>query len=89
MTVHAAPQVRGLRAILDAARMANCGHCWAEPGHPCTTGETGSDGFHLARLVRAYRRGLIGAPALAGVLNELVVFTTATIVYDETPGGSL
>jgi hypothetical protein len=68
--------------------MANCGECWAGPQRPCTSGETGADGFHLARLIRAYRRGLISAPALAALLNELVVFTTATVVYDEPPGGA-
>ncbi len=36
------------------ARRVTCGFCWQAPGEPCTPG-----GFHLARFLRAYRRGLI------------------------------
>jgi hypothetical protein len=65
--------------------MATCGQCWADPDRPCVTSEAGPDGFHLARLIRAYRRGLLSAPALADVLKELVVFTNSTVVYDSPP----
>jgi hypothetical protein len=34
------------------------------------------------------RRGLITGPDLIAVLETLVVFTTSTVVYDETPGGA-
>jgi len=45
----------------DLALMVSCGFCWAAPGTPC-----GDDGQHLARYLRACRRGLIGREALAG-----------------------
>jgi hypothetical protein len=81
--------------------MANCGECWALPGDECvyTTAPVSVPvtpgtpvqpvrGYHVARLVRAYRRGLISGPDLDAVLAELVVFTNATVVYDEAPDGA-
>jgi hypothetical protein len=43
-----------------AALMVPCGFCWAVPGTVC-----GIDGLHLARFVRAYRRGLLSREELA------------------------
>jgi hypothetical protein len=34
------------------------------------------------------RRGLITGPDLIAVLETVVCFTSATVVYDETPGGA-
>jgi hypothetical protein len=65
--------------------MANCGHCWTKPGTPCTQGPDGADGYHVARLSRAMRRGLISGPELVAVLQALVTFNSATVVYDVTP----
>ena len=78
----ASPQTaRSLHEICEAARLANCGECWQVPGKPCTP-----EGDHVARFDRAMRRGLITGPDLIGVLQRLVVFTTATIVCDAPDG---
>ena len=87
MTAPAVPQAHDLHAICEAASMANCGECWQAPGTPCTHSETGADGYHVARLGRAARRGLITGPDLIAVLQALVVFTDSTVVYD-TVGGA-
>ena len=49
----------------DAARLCNCGACWAEPGMACTR-----NGDHLARYCRAWRRGLVSDEALGEVIAE-------------------
>jgi hypothetical protein len=71
----AAPLVRPLAEICQAARHANCGECWQVPGKLCTP-----EGDHVARFGRAARRGLITGPELVAVLGAFDVFTTATIV---------
>jgi hypothetical protein len=96
-----APAARSLREVCEAARQANCGECWAQPGDECvfTTAPVSvpvtpgtpvkpARGYHVARFARAMRRGLITGPDLIAVLDTLVVFTTSTVVYDETPGGA-
>lgn len=47
------------------ALMVSCGFCWAVPGTPC-----GSDGQHLARYLRAYRRGLLGRDEMAAICAD-------------------
>jgi hypothetical protein len=81
-TTAALPAVRPLSEILAAVRQANCGHCWKKPGTPCTRGPDGAGGYHVARLARAMRRGLVSGPELVAVLQALVTFDTATVVYD-------
>jgi hypothetical protein len=82
-TTTAAPSaVRQLSEILAAVRMANCGRCWTMPGIPCAQGPDGADGYHVARLSRAMRRSLISGPELVAVLQALVAFDTATLIYD-------
>ena len=76
------PTVRPLHEILAAVRMANCGHCWTLPDTACALGPDGTDGFHVARLSPAMRRGLISGHELVAVLQDLVTFDTATVVYD-------
>ena len=51
--------------VSQAARRCACGHCWAGPGQPCA-GTT--IGCHLARYLRAHRRGLITDQDLATVI---------------------
>jgi hypothetical protein len=85
MTAQAAAQARSLHAICEAASMANCGECWQVPGEPCAYSDAGAAGFHVARLARAFRRGLISGPELVAVLQAVVVFTMATVVYDGPP----
>jgi hypothetical protein len=65
--------------------MANCGECWQHPSTPCAQGPDGADGYHVARLARAMRRGLISGPELVAVLQALVAFDTATVVFDVAP----
>jgi hypothetical protein len=67
----------------QAARLARCGVCWAEPGEPCGDARGGLDGVHLARYARARRRGLLGEAAMTAALAAAGdVFTDATIVPD-------
>ena len=80
-----APIVRPLAEIIEAARQANCGECWQVPGAPCAHGPAGADGVHVARLDRAFRRGLISGPELVAVLQALTAFTSDTLVYDVPP----
>jgi hypothetical protein len=74
-----------LHEVLERVRMATCGQCWKEPGNPCSTGPDGAAGYHVARLSRAMRRGLISGPELVGVLQTLVTFDNATLVFDVVP----
>jgi hypothetical protein len=76
------PAVRPLHEILAAVRQVNCGECWTLPGTACALGPDGADGVHVARLSRAMRRGLVTGPELVSVLQALVTFDTATLVYD-------
>lgn len=73
---------RSLHEILVAASMARCGQCWKEPGVPCAHSPVGDEGFHVARLGRGMRRGLITGRELVSVLQTLVAFDSATLVYD-------
>lgn len=84
--VMAAPS---MHVICELARLANCGHCWAPSQHPCAVGRDGTEGYHLARFVRAARRGLISAAdfdAVLAVAGERM-FDGAAIVFDDVPGG--
>ena len=84
-TLATAPPVRPLPEVLEAARQVNCGHCWKEPGPPCATSPAGAGGVHVARLDRAFRRGLVSGPELVAVLQALTAFTSDTVVYDVPP----
>jgi hypothetical protein len=57
------------------ALMVPCGFCWAVPGTACS-----EDGLHLARYVRAYRRGLISQEALAVVCEALLQVSSGQVV---------
>ena len=61
------------------ALMATCGFCWARPGVAC-----GAEGLHLARYVRAYRRGVLGQKDLA-VICETMARVSAGYVVTEVP----
>jgi hypothetical protein len=80
-----ATAARSLHEICEAAGATNCGDCWQVPGVPCANSPAGSDGFHVARFARAFRRGLISGPDLITVLQTVVTFTLSTVVYDEQP----
>jgi hypothetical protein len=95
-TTHARqPAARSLHEICEAARRVDCGECGALRGEECvyTTGPASVPvtagtpmrpvrGYHVARLARAFRRGLIGGPDLVAVLQSTVVFTAATVIHD-------
>ena len=82
MTAVGSSQARGLHAICELARLANCGECWAPPQVPCLRGSRGTSGYHVARFARARRRGLISAADLTAVLDDVEVFANSTVVYD-------
>ena len=101
VTAPGTPAAHSLREVCEAARQATCGHCWAGPGDECVftsvpvsvpvtpgTPVKPARGYHVARFARAMRRGLITGPDLIAVLETVVCFTSATVVYDETPGGA-
>jgi hypothetical protein len=88
-----------LNAMCTAASCANCGHCWAEPGEPCsytTVPVQGTDlvypvrGYHPARFGRAHRRaGTITAAELAaltaGMLPGALVWDNGSTPREVTP----
>ena len=99
VTAPEALTVRPLPEICEAARQANCGECWAFPGDECVyttvpvsvpvtpgTAVQPVRGYHVARFGRAMRRGLISGTDLIAILQDLVVFTSATVVYDAPDG---
>jgi hypothetical protein len=57
------------------ALMATCGFCWARPGVAC-----GEEGLHLARYVRAYRRGLLGQQELAAICETMAQVSAGYVV---------
>jgi hypothetical protein len=56
--------------ILEAARRATCGQCWARPLEPCAVpADTGPGACHLARVDRAARRGVVTAAEMAAIIT--------------------
>ena len=66
VTAPGTPAARSLREVCEAARQANCGHCWAGPGDECVftsvpmsvpvtpgTPVKPARGYHVARFARA------------------------------------
>jgi hypothetical protein len=54
-----------------------CGFCWAAPGTACTDG-----GQHLARYLRAYRRGVIDRDAMTAACRAVPQVSAGHIVAD-------
>ena len=79
-TTASPPAARSLHEVCEAARQANCGECWALPGRPCTV--AGPPGDHLARWMRAERRGLISREHLAAVVAGLEVIAAHVMIRD-------
>lgn len=88
--------VRSLHQICVDTSRATCGECWAPPGDECVYNTAPAPvplakgtpvrpvrGYHVARFARAVRRGLISAADFAAVLDIVIVFTPATVIYDE------
>jgi hypothetical protein len=57
--------------------MVWCGFCWAAPGTACT-----DEGQHLARYLRADRRGLIDRDAMTAVCRAVPQVSAGHIVAD-------
>jgi hypothetical protein len=86
----AAPAVAACRHVIcGLARTASCGYCRARPHQPCVAGGSGMEGCHVARFVRAARRGLITPADLDLVLAAAGdgMFDGAAVVPDGVPGG--
>ena len=94
-TAASPPAERWVHQICEAARRVDCGECRALPGDDCActtvpasvpvTGNTlvrPMRGYHVARLCRGFRCGLISGPDLIALLQATVVFTTATVICD-------
>ncbi len=56
-----------------------CGFCWAPPGTPC-----GEDGLHLARYLRAYRRGLVSRKVITSACLDLPAVSAGQLVAEIT-----
>ena len=60
--------------------MANCPHCWQVPGRPCVLASPAGD--HLARWLRAERRGVVTRAELAAAVGGLEVIAAHAIIRD-------
>ena len=70
---------RTLHAIIEQGpRLIECPYCDARPGQACRR----PGGYHLARFIRCYIRGLITCGELPAVIAGLDMFTGATIIRD-------
>ncbi len=56
-----------------------CGFCWAPPGTPCSP-----EGLHLARYLRAYRRGLVSREMMTSACLALPVVSPGQLVAEIT-----
>jgi hypothetical protein len=73
-----------------AAGRANCGHCWAVPGEPCSYTRAAVPGtrltypvrgYHPARSGRARRAGLVTADELAALTAGML---PGALVWDNS-----
>ncbi len=64
------------------ALMVWCGFCWAAPGTACA-----EEGHHLARYLRAYRRGLLGRDDVASACRYVSQVSAGQVVADVTVAG--
>jgi hypothetical protein len=64
------------------ARLVRCGFCWAEPGAACA-----EEGQHLARYLRAHRRGLIGRDVVKTICLALPRISAGQVVADAAAPG--
>lgn len=63
----------------ERVRQAQCGQCWSPSGTPCQRHPRGE---HLARYMRAERRGLISRAELVTVVAALDVIAPHVIIVD-------
>jgi hypothetical protein len=57
------------------ALMISCGFCWATPGTACS-----GRGQHLARYLRAYRRGLLARDELTVICADVSRVSAGLVV---------
>ena len=89
---------RGLRAVCEDVRRAECGACPALPGDECiyTTAPVSVPatpgtsvrpvrGYHVARFALAEATDLITAADIAAVLEAAGSFTSTTVIFDAEP----
>jgi hypothetical protein len=62
---------------MAVALMISCGFCWAVPGTACSGG-----GQHLARYLRAYRRGLLGRDELTTICADVSHMSAGLVVAE-------
>lgn len=74
---------RPLAEIIAAAVLADCGECWPGSGNPCAVP---GGGVHLARIARAYRKGVLSSEDVDSVMAGREVFGSATVIRAETTG---
>lgn len=68
--------------VCAEARRVPCGHCWRERGLPCVTNpDTAAEGLHMARFIRAHRKGLISETELGAVLHAASVLTHGSVIW--------
>lgn len=77
----AAAELPAPAELAALALLVPCGHCWAPPGLPCVPYDETGD-LHLARYLRAERRGVLGRQALAAVIARLDVIAAHVLVPD-------
>jgi hypothetical protein len=63
------------------ALMISCGFCWAAPGTACS-----GSGQHLARYLRAYRRGILGQDQLTAICADVSHVSAGLIVAEVAAG---
>jgi hypothetical protein len=64
------------------ALMVSCGFCWAVPGAVCV-----GDGQHLARYLRAYRRGLLSRDELTAICGDVEHVSAGLVVAEAARSG--
>ena len=76
---------RSLHDVCEHARSVACGECRARRHAPCLLGDLGTRGYHVARFAQAWSlRHISGAWTWPWSSDAAVVFTSSTVVYDET-----
>jgi hypothetical protein len=78
---------RSPHVVCELTRLAVCGYCWAASLHPCATGPSEIEGYHMARFTRAWSRGLISDAELAVITGAAGSSSESALIYDDIPGG--
>jgi hypothetical protein len=83
---------RSLHDACEAARLVACGYCWTDRGQSCRFTGTRArpvDGWHLQRLARARRKGLLSEADMSAVIEAAgVVLAPGTMIWADSLGGA-